>query len=553
MPRALAATLVSLALASCAVEGAAVSGGRAGLNERAAGRTAGGVPKSSGDASADPLSETSSASTVEVRSRRAAAAATRAAIRPAAAAEPSIYSFVDVTAAEGIVLDPRRSWGSTWVDHDRDGDPDLLANRHFLVPYYFEQTADGYREASWQDVLRVRKFDRHACLWGDPNSDGLPDLLCAQGAERGEGSGPNQLLLQDAGGGFRRRPGALGLGYAQGRSRTINWVDYDGDGDLDLFIGTQYRKGYPNRMFRNDKGTFRRARVGLGHALRTEVSAWADWDRDGDLDLLLTLKGRRAVAYENRKGRFRRVRLPRVTTTDWLGASFGDLNGDRWPDLHLINGRRSLILRNRKGRFEPVYRMWSSRGRTGIWFDADNDGDQDLFLIRGAPGNGDDPDAVDLPDILLIQKNGWFKEQLVPQSGSEQGNGDSVAVSDHDRDGSLDLFVTNGYKRTAGPFVLLENRSTIQNWAAVRLRGGRGDPFGMWAVLKVTTAQGTFWRHLSDGLVFRSQSEVGYTHLGLGPAERARVEVRWFRGGRDCVRVKAGQVIELRRGSAPCR
>jgi hypothetical protein len=466
--------------------------------------------------------------------------------------EPPAYSFLDVTAAEGILLQPRRSWGSTWMDHDLDGSPDLLVNRHFLAPVYFEHQVQGYSEAEWQDVLRVPDFDRHACLWGDPNQDALPDLLCLQGAERGRGTGPNQLIVQKPGGGFVRERGALGLAYAPGRSRTGNWVDFDRDGDLDFFDGTAYREGYPNRMFRNRGGRFKRALVGLGDELQSEVSAWADWDQDRDLDLLLTRKDRRAVAYENRRGKFRRIRLPRVTTDDWLGATFGDLNGDEWPDLHLINAGRSLILRNRRGRFEPVHRMRTYQGRTGVWFDVDNDTDQDLFIVRGAPGNGDDPDAVDRPDLLLIQNDGRFKQQTVEESGADAGNGDSVAVSDHDRDGSLDLFITNGYKRTAGPFVLLENRSTIQNWAAVRLNGGRGDPFGMWADLKVSTPQGTYRRHLTDGLVFRSQSEVGHTHLGLGTAEHARVEVRWFRGGRDCVQLQAGQTVDLRKGSSPC-
>ena len=463
-----------------------------------------------------------------------------------------VYAFVDASTAEGVLIGPRRSWGANWIDHDLDGDADLLVNRHFFDPVVYERETQGYQQAGWQEELWAPDFDRHVCLWGDPNSDALPDVLCSQGAEKGKGSGPNQLVLQQRDGDFRREPGALGLAYAKGRSRTINWIDFDDDGDLDLFVGTQYRKGFPNRMFRNRNGSFERARVGLEQELRTEVSAWSDWDQDGDLDLLLTLKDSRAVAYENRRGRFRRVRLPRVTTADWLGATFGDLNGDRWPDLHLVASGRSLILRNRRGEFEPVHRMKTTQGRTGIWFDADNDSDQDIYLVRGAPGNGDDPDAVDRVDLLMIQQAGRFKQQAVPQSGSEDGNGDSVAVSDHDRDGSLDLFVTNGYKRTRGPFILLENRSTVDSWTALRLNGGPGDPFGMWAELKVTTPNGTFWRHLTDGLVFRSQSEIGYTHIGIGTAERARVEVRWFRGGRDCIELEAGQARDLRKGTSRC-
>jgi hypothetical protein len=74
----------------------------------------------------------------------------------------------------------------------------------------------------------------------------------------------------------------------------------------------------------------------------------------------------------------------------------------------------------------------------------------------------------------------------------------------------------------------------------------------MWATLKVSTPAGTYWRHLTDGMVFRSQSEIGYTHLGLGTAEQARVEVQWRNGGRDCVLVQAGQVADVAKGSSRC-
>ncbi len=449
-------------------------------------------------------------------------------------------------------MEPRRSWGGTWVDYDSDGDPDLLANRHFFPPFFFDHVGDVYKHAAWEGALDAPKFDRHACLWGDPNADALPDLLCTQGAERGKGIGPNQLLIQNEDGSFEDLAAELGVDYPRGRSRTANWVDYDTDGDFDLFDGTQLREGYPNRMFRNDDGTFRRARVGLEHELETEASAWADWDRDRDVDLLVTLKGSDTVAYENRNGRFAKVRIPRITTRDWLGASFGEFNGDRWPDLHLISESGALVLVNRRGSFEVVHRMPVREGRTGHWLDVDNDTDQDLFVLQGAPGNGDDPDAIDSPDILLIRDGDSFRRQVVRESGVETGNGDSIALSDHDRNGTLDLFVTNGYKRSAGPFLLLENTSTVQNWAAVDLSGGPGNPLAMWIEVKVTTDAGTYWRLVTDGLNFRSQSEVGYLHLGLGTASIADVEIVWPEGQRDCLGVQAGQVAELDKGARPC-
>lgn len=464
------------------------------------------------------------------------------------------YRFVDVSEERGIDMDPRRSWGGTWIDHDADGDPDLLANRHFFPPFYFDNDAGSYTESDLQDQLNVEDFDRHGCIWGDPNADALLDVLCTQGAEKGKGTGPNQLLVQDPAGGFTDRAAELGVDYPPARSRSVNWLDYDNDDDFDLFVGTEFRSGYPNQMLRNDLGSFAIADVGLDDELKTEATALADWDRDGDVDLIVTVKKAKTVAYENRGGSFHKVRLPRVSDRDWLGATFGDYNADRWPDLHLVSETRSVVLVNRRGSFEPVHRMPASQGRTGIWFDVDNDADQDLFVIQGAPGEGDDPDAVDAPDILLIHEPDGFREMRMRVSGVRTGNGDSAAVADHDRDGDLDLFVTNGYKRSAGPFLVLENESTQQNWVAIDLTSGpSGDPLGLWLEAKVTTDAGAVYRRqVGDGMVFRSQSEVGYLHLGIGAAERAEVELRWWNGDRDCVTLEAGTRIELEHGSSPC-
>ena len=78
------------------------------------------------------------------------------------------------------------------------------------------------------------------------------------------------------------QPDVLGAGS----NFTNAFADYDNDGDLDMFVGFD---GKPNRLYRNDKGTFTdvASAAGVADTRPTRAAAWADFDADGDPDLLL--------------------------------------------------------------------------------------------------------------------------------------------------------------------------------------------------------------------------------------------------------------------------
>jgi enediyne biosynthesis protein E4 len=464
------------------------------------------------------------------------------------------YAFQDVTGQAGM-RDATRTWGSTWADVDENGYPDLWIGRHWRQPRLFKASGGtSFRELS-SDDFKLAQIDRHHCVWGEANGDGRTDLYCVRGADKGEGAGANQLFLQTADGTFENMATGSGVSNPFGRGRTANWIDFDSDGDLDIFVGNLTRPGFPNTTFRNDgEGLFVEVDIGLTHELSTVSSSWSDWDLDGDSDLLvLQHAGLPAVAYENRGGRYEIVTLHNVSGEHWNSAAWGDFDGDGRPDLHLVSPSRSRVVRNTKSGFEVVDRMELIRGRQSVWLDVENDGDLDSFVVQGAAGQRPEPEYLNRPDFLLLNSGGRFvKLEHDSMRGPRAGNGDAVAAADYDRDGRVDLFITNGLFYWKGPNVLLRNESRAGNWVGLDLDGERRNPLGFGSTVTARIAGRLLVRQVTDGANYRSQDEAGYVHIGLGDATTASITIRWPDGTRDCFIAVHGRVTEVKQGREGC-
>jgi hypothetical protein len=427
-------------------------------------------------------------------------------------------------------------------------------SRHARIPFLLANNGGSF--ALMNEDFYPSYFDRHGCAWGEANGDGDLDFFCTQGANEGTGEGTDQLLIATRRG-WEDRAEQLNVGDPLGRGRSVNWLDFDGDGDLDLFVGNKRRPERGNLLFSNQGDGFRKTEAGVSQKLLTVNSTWADWDLDSDPDLLvMQYPPAHAKAYENRSGRFESVRLPGITDSSWHSAAWGDYNGDGWPDLHLVGEKTARLLENKGGHFRTKQEDALAHGRMSAWFDVENDGRLDLFVVQGAPKHSPQSADRNEPDLLFVQRNGSFT-RITNESfaGPRIGFGDAVSVADYNRDGKQDLFVTNGFgpRPASGPSLLLENETRGGNWAGLLIKGPDANPLGFGARLTVRAGGHTYRRQITDGFNFRSQSEVGYVHLGLGNQSLAHVRIRWPTGHVGCHVVRGGDIATLVEGSHPCR
>jgi ASPIC and UnbV/FG-GAP-like repeat len=291
------------------------------------------------------------------------------------------------------------------------------------------------------------------------------------------------------------------------------WLDYDGDGWLDLYVVNSYAErevsrweeagGLPaNALFRNVNGEFVdvSAESGADLAVRGSGCVAADFDLDGHTDLFVTTAredvllwndgdGSRNVDFTpGNAGIFTEGAGPAgVASYGWkAGAAVGDVNGDGWPDLFVagyanpnapnpdptqgfpntvFGVRDQLFLNNgRGGTGHVTFREVGedaglevagfAYGLGALFSDLDRDADLDLYVA-----NDTNPDRlyynVPWPGGDEADPAGLgfrFEERAAAAGVADPGAGMGVAAGDDDGDGRSDLFVTNARGQVHGVF-----------------------------------------------------------------------------------------------------
>lgn len=285
----------------------------------------------------------------------------------------------------------------------------------------------------------------------DFDNDG--DLDVSQTGVSGSGARLTSLWTNEPPTGGLSRIRAAGVTNLQGfAAAAISWADFDQDGDADLFLAGNTNaplsvSNYKTRAYRND-GTLGFTLVpGLFPDMSGAAFGWADFDRDGDLDVCITgntnlqTAGYLTGLYRNDgTGQF----TPLATSLPPITGGFvawGDVDNDGWPDLLLAGTTRigsvttniARLFRNGgDGTFSEYAAFEGLSSPRGLLLDVDNDGRLD-FLHVGTPAGGFQPAAK----VYLNQGGGAFLN-IWPAS-APSFSPVSIVGGDLDRDGKVEI------------------------------------------------------------------------------------------------------------------
>ena len=513
--------------------------------------------------------------------------------------------FVDVTHEVGIdfVHTSGRSGrkygvetigsGAVFFDYDNDGWMDLYAVNGADLPGFTSAVAPRnalYRNlggtfAELADSLGVADAGYGmGAVAGDYDNDGDSDLFVSN-------FGRNALYRNEGAQQDRRFVDVTDLlsGDDESWSTGSAFVDYDLDGDLDLYVanyldyafeevsldagGSLKRPRrhlapteYPGRrdfLYRNDDGRFVDVteEVGLMSDRCRELGpVFFDADLDGDPDLFQGNDATPNFLYRNDGGHFVEVGLfagvaynesgkPEGT----MGVDVADYDLDGWPDIVMTNFQweSNTLYRNLgNGLFRDVSvdaQIGASsydRLAFGInFFDFDSDGDDDLYVANGHID--EDIERFD-PQARYAQRDQLYRNEgdgrfsdISDFAGPGlmiERVGRGSATADYDNDGDLDVFVLN----TSEPAVLLRNDSDEQgHWLGIALRGQTSNADAYGARVEVWSGSRRWVRQKLSASSYLSQSDPRL-HFGLGAAGHVdSVVIYWPSGTRQVERPAA--------------
>ena len=400
--------------------------------------------------------------------------------------------------------------GSSWADFDNDGNIDMCTVTWYdsLNVLYKNNGSGSFTFLSTSPIVTDRGFSE-TCSWGDYDNDGLVDLFLTNSKFS---NSRNKLYKNLGSGNFSRvDSGAIFLDVGL-LSRGVNWVDIDGDRDLDIFVANE--SGATDYMYKNNGNGFFTKITGIAPTTSGGISwssSWGDYDNDGDQDLFVANN-------ENQK--------------NFLFRNEGNFNFTRILNDTIVN--------------ENGYYACSG------WGDYDNDGDLDMFVTQ-AYGPGSLPLTNNLYKNKLMETGtASFEKITTGEITNDLGYSYGFAWADWDADGDLDLFTAKTFNENENNAAYLNNGNG-NKWIEIKLTGNATNRSGIGSKVRVKAVinGNPVW------ITRTVEGQSGYCgqnldlHFGLGNASSIdSIKVEWLSGTTEVYTgVQINQVIRIVEGS----
>jgi hypothetical protein len=501
--------------------------------------------------------------------------------------------------ASGFDIQEAMGSGIAVGDLNADGYPDLFIAGEGMGRLYLNKGKDApgtFTDATDAWHVPTGLDDSHGALFTDLDGDGSVDLLVMRSEH------PSLLLLQKSGAfsdvadklGFRTHKGAhVAQVFDYDKDGDLDiYVGYYGSDEANQKHGKNQpsmdgRNGSPHQLFQrgaDGKYTEVGAKAGVADVGWTLATTAFDYDNDGDQDLFLANDFGADTFYQNNgDGTFSDVSAATDTADRGSGmnATITDVNGDGFFDLYVSNidmfsknikvvfptddstitnidqklqqsfqylsGNKLFVNPgDQKGRkpfkaeqglrFEPGDRGW---GWASIFFDYENDGDEDMYLSTGWLETSF---AANQKKQMFLVEDGFF--YLAPPSSPEAfaSNGRAAVAVDLDRDGDQDLVLANFRQ---APSVFQNTQAKKNHWVGVRLKGTGANTREIGARVTLTAGGKKRMRELSAGNGYLGQMD-DVIYIGTGAEAVTSISVKWHgAAAEEPVSVKADQITDV--------
>ncbi len=478
--------------------------------------------------------------------------------------------------------------GCAFLDYNNDGNLDILLVGPNLALY----KGDG--QGHFTDVTHQTGLDKYhghflGCAVGDYDNDGYDDIYIS-------GYGTGLLLHNKHGTGFKDATAQSGL-KTQPWGTSCAWVDIDGNGKLDLYIGNYIRFGpTTSPQLCNQEGVLTacgpRQYVGVrgvlyrnlgGGRFEDVTESWhadhvpgytlgvasADYNRSGKQSLALANDENPGDLLTNQGQAFKDDGEASGTALDasgevhgGMGIDWGDYDNDGRLDLFVATFQhQAKCLYHNEGQYFTEKSAAMGLGDSANlvtfgakWIDYDNDGWLDLILANGHIE--DNIQAIDKsqtfrqPIMLYHNEGGKLFENMNGQldpSVTRPIVGRGLAIGDYDNDGRLDVLVVDS---DGAPMLLHNQTPKVGNWLEIKLIGTKSNRDGLGAIVTASAAGQSLVRlcHTDGSFLSASDKRV---HIGLGSAKSADLMIDWPSGHIDKYsNVQADQILTAREGSS---